>query len=198
MNRRVRATVLNTVLATVLTVLLGVLAGCLVGCSGGNDRLPNADDPVAWADRVCAALGPLASMKGHAPEFNRNDPAASRDAMSRYFADTADRAGQSIEGLDLAGPSPIVGGDDAASKLRGALQRTQAAYSAARDKVDRVDPSDPVGMGTQLPGILVELAKSANDPDLHSLGANSELNDAVKQAKSCSLVGSAGAPSDPN
>ena len=173
-------------------LLACALTGCLAvaGC-GHSDRLPNADDPVAWADRVCASLQPLAALKDESPHFDANNPAATRDSMARYFADAADRSGQSLKGLSLAGPSPIAGGDDVANKLRAALQRRQAAYGDARDKVERIDPNDPVGIGTQLPGIMRNLANASNDTGLDSFGNNPELNDAVKQAPGCKLVGAA-------
>jgi hypothetical protein len=173
-------------------LLGGALTACLAvaGC-GHSDGLPNADDPVVWADRVCASLQPLAALKDESPHFDANNPAATRDSMARYFSDAADRSGQSLKGLSLAGPSPIAGGDDVASRLRAALQRRQAAYANARDKVERINPNDPVGIGTQLPGVLRDLANASDDTGLDSLGNNPELNDAVKRAPGCRLVGSA-------
>ena len=149
------------------------------GCSDAHTRSAHATGS--------SAFGNLSEC----PHFDANNPAATRDSMARYFADAADRSGQSLKGLSLAGPSPIAGGDDVANKLRAALQRRQAAYGDARDKVERIDPNDPVGIGTQLPGIMRNLANASNDTGLDSFGNNPELNDAVKQAPGCKLVGAA-------
>lgn len=183
-----------------MRAVAGLLAFALTGClavagCGHSDGLPNTSDPVVWADRVCASLQPLAALKDESPHFDANNPAATRDSMAQYFADAADRSGQSLKGLSLAGPSPIAGGDDVANKLRAALQRRQAAYGDARDKVERINPNDPVGIGTQLPGVMRDLANASNDTGLDTFGNNPELNDAVKQAPGCKLVGSATRPS---
>ena len=174
-----------TVLAGVL-LSFAVVAGC--GAGGSADRLPAADDPVAWAGRVCASLQPLSALRGNGPRVDPNNPAASRDALSAFFADTEQRAGESLQGLDAAGPSPIAGGDDVVAKLRGALERLRAAYADAKRQVDAIDPNDPVALATQLPGIMTNLDAAAGDKDLANLGENAALNDAVKQAPSCSLI----------
>jgi hypothetical protein len=174
----------------VALLALGLVAGC--GGSAGADRLPAADDPVAWAGRVCASLQPLSALKGHGPALDPNNPAASKQVLSAYFADTEQRAEQSLNGLDQAGPSPIAGGDDVTAKLRASLQRLRAAYAEAKQQVDAIDADDPVALGSRLPEIFTALSAAA-DKDLQSLDANRELNDAVKQAPSCSLIPAAGA-----
>jgi hypothetical protein len=139
-------------------------------------------------------------MQGQTPTFDRNDPVASRDALSRYFADTATRAGQSLQGLDGAGPSPIPGGDAAAAGLRGALERLRSAYTDARDQVDRVDPSDPVALGSRLPDILGNLRDASEHAGLNEqLRANQPLTEAVRRAPSCGVIASAARePGQPN
>jgi len=69
-----------------------------------------------------------------------------------------------------------------------ARRRLRDAYRDARAKIDAIDPGDPVGLGTQLPGIFTALAAASNDKDLASLGTNQALDDAVKKSPSCSLV----------
>jgi len=171
---------------------LGVaLALCLSGCGGagvGGDQLPSADDPVAWAGRMCSAVAPLGALKGLLPPLDPNNPAASREMLSGYFGQAEQAAEQALTGLEQAGPSPVAGGDDAAAKLGGALRRLRDAYRDARAKIDAIDPGDPVGLGTQLPGIFTALAAASNDKDLASLGTNQALDDAVKKSPSCSLV----------
>lgn len=173
-----------------------LLALLTAGCGHSDDPLPAANDPVAWAGRLCDSLQPLSTLKNATPDFNRNNPAESRQAMSQYFQRAGDAASQSLTGLDQVGPSPINGGDQVAGQLRRALTQLRTAYGDAKTKVDSVDPNDPVGMGTQLPGILTELAGATNNASLNSIGSNPDLNAAVKQAPSCSLVGvtAGGAP----
>jgi hypothetical protein len=175
--------------AVVAALALVLVAGC--GGSGGG-QLPTADEPVAWAGRLCSALQPLGALKGPWPKLDPNNPAASRDALVSYFTSAEAAAGQALDGLKQAGPSPIAGGDDAATRVHGALLRLQAAYHDAKVKLDAVDPNDPVGLGTQLPGIFKALAAASNDKDLDTVGTNQALNDAVKQASSCRLVPTAG------
>jgi hypothetical protein len=178
--------------ALLAAVSVAVLAS---GCSGsGDDRLPPADDAVAWAGRLCSSLQPLASLKGETPNFDRNNPAESRQAMSQYFQRAAEAAAESVHGLQEAGPSPIPGGDDVAGKLHGALLALQQAYNNARSKVETVDPNDPVGMGTQLPGILSSLVNATDNASLKTIGVNPALNDAVRKAPSCALGTPGGAP----
>jgi hypothetical protein len=172
----------------VLAGLLGMLAGC-----GGSDDLPRADDPVAWAGRLCAAMQPLATVSGRTPEFDRNNPANSQNSMIQYFADASDRAGDSLRGLAAAGPSPIPGGDATATRLTVALQRAQQAYAAARDKLDRLDPSDPVGLSVQLPEVLEGVGEATQAQDLAALGSDPALNDAISKSPSCRMIPKAGA-----
>ena len=174
-------------LLVVFSVLLALLtAGC--GHSG-DDPLPATNDPTAWAGRLCDSLQPLSALKTDTPDFNRNNPAESRQAMSQYFQRAGDAANQSLNGLAQVGPSPIRGGDQVANRLRGALSQLRSAYLGAKTKVDEVDPNDPVGMGTQLPGILTDLAAATNNANLNSVGVNPDLDAAIKQAPSCTLIG---------
>jgi len=171
------------------TVVAALALLLVAGCGGaGGGQLPTADDPVAWAGRLCSSLQPLGALKGPWPKLDPNNPAAGRDALISYFSSAEEAAGQALEGLKQAGPSPIAGGDDAATRVHGALLRLQAAYHDAKVKLDAIDPNDPVGLGTQLPGIFSALAAASNDTNLDTVGANQALNDAVKKAPSCSLV----------
>jgi len=198
MHRRVRrpaSTAPGVGIAVVAAVLALVvsLAGCTTPAPG-NGQLPAADDPVAWAGRLCASLQPLGALKGQLPALDPNDPSTGRATLSTYFTSAEQAADQALTGLAEAGPSPIAGGDDAVAALGGALHRLRDAYHEAKTKIDSIDPKDPVGLGTQLPGIFSSLAAASNDAALNTLGTNAALNDAVKKAPSCSLMSrSAGA-----
>jgi hypothetical protein len=168
------------------------LAAVLVtGCAPSPhlpEKLPPADDPVAWAGRLCAALGPLSGVRNVRPTLNPDDPAMSRNSLSTYFNDTQSRIGESLGGMDQVGPSPIPGGDDVATKIRGALERLQRAFAAARTQVDAVDPTDPQELNTKLPDILNGLATASADPELTDLNGNAALNAAVQQSPSCAIL----------
>jgi hypothetical protein len=180
------------IVAAVLTLVVS-LAGCATPAPG-NGQLPAADDPVAWAGRLCASLQPLGALKGQLPAMDPNDPSTGRATLSTYFTSAEQAADQALTGLAGAGSSPIAGGDDAVAALSGALHRLRDAYHEAKTKIDAIDPKDPVGLGTQLPGIFSSLAAASNDAALNTLGTNAGLNDAVKKAASCSLMSrSAGA-----
>jgi hypothetical protein len=181
----------GTRLVAAAVVLSGLLAGC--GGPSGDEHLPPTGDSVAWAGRLCSALQPLGALRGSSPNFDRNNPTESRQAMSQYFGQAQAAADESLRGLGEAGPSPIPGGDDVANKLRNSLVQLQAAYGHAKTKVESVDPGDPVGLGSQLPGILTELDTATDNASLRQIGTNEALNDAVSKAPSCSLVGQ-GAP----
>ncbi|HEY9413335.1 MAG TPA: hypothetical protein VIQ30_01125 [Pseudonocardia sp.] len=170
-------------------VVLATFAGLVTGC--GSDRpenLPPTDDPVVWAGRLCSSLGPLTGLRNLRPHVDPNDPGASKASLSQYFNDTEGRIGESLEGLDQVGPSPIPGGDDVTGRVRAALQRLHKAFEDAKFKVDNVDTSDPVALGTRLPEILTGLADAAKDKDLSTTGDNEALNDAVRQSPSCAMI----------
>lgn len=178
---------------TAVLALVVSLAGCATAGTG-NGQLPAADDPVAWAGRLCASLQPLGSLRGQLPALDPNNPSVGRATLSTYFTSAEQAADQALTGLAEAGPSPIAGGDDTVTALRGALHRLRDAYHEAKIKIDAIDPKDPVGLGTQLPGIFSSLTAASNDAALNALGANAALNDAVKKAPSCALTSrSAGA-----
>jgi hypothetical protein len=48
------------IVAAVLALVVS-LAGCATAAPG-NGQLPAADDPVAWAGRLCASLQPLGAL----------------------------------------------------------------------------------------------------------------------------------------
>ncbi len=169
-------------------MLLLVLA--LAGCGGGHipEKLPPTDDPVIWAGRLCAALTPLTGLRNQKPDFNPNDPAVSRDSLIRFFDDTQARIAESTTGLEQVGPSPIPGGDDAAAKVRGELDRLKNTFGTARSQVEAVDPTDPIELGVKLPDILNGLSAASTDPALKALVGNQQLADAVRQSPSCALI----------
>jgi hypothetical protein len=164
-----------------------MLAG-VAGCGASGDPLPPADDPVAWAGRLCSAMVPLAAIRNGTPRVDPNDPAATRDSLSRFFSSATDRADQAIIGLRAAGPSPTRAGAQAARRLDEALHRARAAYAQARDRIERVNPGDPFGMGTQLPAILRDLTAATADPQFGAMGIDPVLSSAIKQAPSCALL----------
>ena len=174
---------------TAHALALVAFAGLVTGCGSDSDKkLPPTDDPVAWAGRLCSSLGPLTALRNLRPHVDPNNPLASKDSLSQYFNDTGARIGESLEGLDQVGPSPIPGGDEVAGKVRGALNRLRTAFDAARIKVDGVDTDNPVELGTELPEILDGLAEATKDKDLSASGDNQALNDAVHQSPSCAMV----------
>jgi hypothetical protein len=174
-------------LALAVLALLAGLSGC--GLSPSGDRLPTADDPVAWAGRVCAALAPLSTLRGPpADQLDPNNPAIGRATLIAYFDNAQQAAAQTLTGLDQAGPSPIPGGQDAATTLRAAVITLQGAYADAKAKISKIDPDDPLGLGSQLPPILEALAATTHDTNLNSVADAPALNDAVAQAPQCSLL----------
>jgi hypothetical protein len=169
---------------------LVAFAGLVTGCANDHpEKLPPTDDPVAWAGRLCSSLSPLTGLRNMRPRIDPNDPDGSKNSLSQYFNETGARIGESLDGLDQVGPSPIPGGDEVAAKVRGALNRLRTAFDASRIKVEGVDTSNPVELGTQLPAILSTLADATNDKDLVAVGQDNEaLNDAVRQSPSCAMV----------
>src|SRR5262249_11540938 len=104
--------------------------------------------------------------------------------------DTQARIAESLSGMDQVGPSPIEGGDDAARKVRGGLEKLRSAFTTARTQVDAVDPTDPIELNTKLPDILQALSDAAQHPDLTTLGGNAALDGAIRQSPSCAMLNS--------
>jgi hypothetical protein len=183
----------------IVVVTLGMLGLGVTGCASDHpEKLPPTDDPVVWAGRLCSSLSPLAGLRNVRPKFDPNDPATSKDSLSRYFDDTQARVSESLLGLEQVGPSPISGGDEVAGKVRGGLERLRGAFASARSEVEAVDPTDPVELGAKLPDLLGRLATAAADPDLSTIGDNAALNDAVHRSPSCALMNGNVPPSPPN
>lgn len=180
---------MRTAVLAAVPVSLALLAG-LAGCGGERtpELLPTTDDPVVWAGRLCSALSPLSGLRNLRPDINPNDPAASKESLSRFFDDTQARIGESMTGLEQVGPSPISGGDDVAAKVRGGLERLGTSFGNARAEVEAVDPTDPIELGAKLPDILNGLAAASTDPDLAAIRGDQALNDAIGKSPSCSML----------
>lgn len=165
---------------------LAVLAAA--GCGGSTS------DPVAWTDKVCGALLQFTDAVKTEPNIDPNaDPATTVKVLSDYLGTAATALQGSINGLDSAGPSPVKGGDEIVTKLKGTLGQFQSSFQKAKTQLDAVDTSDAGSLTTALPAAVAPLQELANVPNpTADLENNTELNQAAEKAPNCQKVRAAG------
>jgi hypothetical protein len=179
--------------AAVLSVLLAAV-GCAGPAGTGGTAAPATPPPapsaatpsaatagdasVAWADDVCAALTPLATVGQSFSELQPTD----RADVVRLLDATGDAVERSRAGLDGVGPSPVRGGDDAVAALKTALDRTSTAVADAKTKLAANDAS---GLLEAFGAVATGLGSLERFDDQQ---ANPELEAAFRAAPRCQAI----------
>ncbi len=171
----------------VLTVLITVLS--LGGCSGSST--PTTSDPVAWVDKVCGALLPLAEVNKTAPKVDATDFAATKQAIATALTAALDSLPGVRSGLDAAGPSPVPGGDEVVTKLREVVDQLGTTMTEVKTKLEAANTNDATGFVTALADSLGGLAAigAKVDEAQRVVNANGELKAAAQQSRNCEQVG---------
>jgi hypothetical protein len=169
MPRALRTAALVPLVAAVLAV-----AGCSSTVAGTAHPLgagppagaPAAtDDPVAWADRACAAVLPALRISAESPEVSATDLDSSHEALQQHLREVAAAAGRGLAELDGVGPAPTPHGDELVAAFRGLLTGFQ-----------RLSPDAPPRTGPPAPPAPNPFTVLSADPALAA---------AVRDAQSC-------------
>ena len=179
-----------------IALLLAVLAG-LTGCTSTVGGTPAADpapaptegpgsDPVAWVDRVCAAVLSFAVPATSAPDFSgSNDLPAVQRTVSDYLGGVVAGVQQGRAQLDTVGRAPVQGGDEAIGRAETAMQVLEQDFTGAKTAIDTADPGNRdsfMAVLTQVEGTLAAI----KPPDLlRDLSATPRLQHAAERADRC-------------
>jgi hypothetical protein len=152
-----------------------------------------AVDPVTWADSVCKGLQPFVDVATLQPSIDPADPVASLKSLSNYLGTAVSTLDSVIDDISAVGPAPTRSGDEAVTKLTGALKQYRSIFVGVRTDVDAVDPTDPRDLVTALPAAVAPLEKlqDLGNP-LADLENDPELDRAITTAPSCKKLNSAG------
>ncbi|GAA4415024.1 hypothetical protein GCM10023148_11070 [Actinokineospora soli] len=188
------------------------LALALTGCSGDNNPgtpapAPQATtattttggaggDAVAWAERVCASVGPEVEKLSAGPDIDPSNPQAAKEGLVTYLDTLISAIDRMIGGMRDAGAPPVPDGQIAADRAVGTLEEAKGSVSAARDELAAADVSDPAAFQAAFTKVGEDLQKlSELENPMEGLRGNEELDAAFEQAESCKkLSGSSAAP----
>jgi hypothetical protein len=187
--------------AVLITLVLAAMAG-LAGCTSTVDGNAAADpapaptdgpgsDPVAWADRACAAVLSFAVPATAAPDFSSsNDLPAVQRTVSDYLGGVVAGVQQGRAQLDAVGQAPAQGGDDAIGRAGSAMQVLEQDFAGAKTAMDAADPNNResfMGVLTQVETTLAAI----RPPDLlRDLSTTSRLQRAAERAAQCQHLAS--------
>jgi hypothetical protein len=178
----------RSVLAALGAALVLVAAGASdsgTPVGGSPAPAPQQKQPVAWMDEVCGALGGFAQAALNQPQIDQNDPAAAVAGLKSYLGSISDALGESINGLQAVGPSPVANGDEAVRRLTATLQQFQTSINTAQQQLAGINPNDPQDL-QRLPQALAPLQELGNVQNpLADLEGSPELEAAASQAPKC-------------
>ncbi len=156
------------------------------GSSGG--------DAVAWAEKVCGAIGPQVASLSKGPDVDPTDPAKAKDSMVTYLGTLEEALSNMVTGIKDAGDPPVADGASIASKAASSLDEAKTAVATAKTNLSKVDATDPAAFQAGFLQVSQDLQKlSAMEDPTKGLRGNSELNGAFAQAPSCKALDGAGA-----
>ena len=179
------------VLATLAAILLGSACTTVVTGSPAADPAPAptegpGSDPVAWTDRVCAAMLAFTSPAMKQPSFGSSpDLQSIQKTLSDYLGTIVAGLQQGSTQLGAVGRSPVAGGDDAVTSIKDELGRLERDISAAKAKVDQANPADPAGFQAALADAEATLNAIATPDALSDLSNLPRLQRAAERSASC-------------
>lgn len=185
------------------TLVTGVLvAGCSTTVTGtaapagaagsaapsAGRTAPAGGDGVTWINTVCGSVLGFAKSVTTPPALDSSSPAKTVKGLSTYLGGAVTALDNATSQIKAAGPSPIEGGDQAATAITGALATVRTSFQDAKTQIDAVDPNDTSAVAAVLPKALAPLQKLGDLPDASTLKSTPELDRAAEQAPNCQAV----------
>ncbi|SDJ52270.1 hypothetical protein SAMN05192558_109167 [Actinokineospora alba] len=146
-------------------------------------------DAVAWADKVCAAVGPEVEKFKDTPKGDPNNLQATKDGFVTYLDGMAQALDRMISGIKDAGAPPVTDGDAAAKAVENSLATAKDTVTKAKDNLAKVDASNPQAFQAGMAQVGQDLqGLSQMEDPTKGLRGNKELNDAFEKSEKCKAL----------
>jgi hypothetical protein len=150
-------------------------------------------DAVAWADQVCAAVGPEVAKFKETPTTDPTNLQATKDNFVGYLDAMVQALDRMIAGIRGAGSPPITDGDAAAKAVTDSLETAKGTVTKAKDNLAKVDASNPAAFQAGMAQVGQDLQGLADMEDpTKGLRGNKELNDAFEKSDKCKALNDPG------
>lgn len=150
-------------------------AACGPGTPGGAE--------VAWAGGYCGVALTFVETTRATP-LPQPDPPAQARALDDHLESSLSALDRAAADLARLGPSPVHGGDEAATGLGDRIRRYREAYGSARAAVDALRTRDAEAVRAGLPAALAPLGR-LRVPNDDGLRTTPELDSAAALAPAC-------------
>ncbi|MGI8332988.1 hypothetical protein ACRYCC_23800 [Actinomadura scrupuli] len=169
-------------------VLVSVAGISLAGC-GGKDPKTAADGPeVAWAGRVCSAVG-AGGAKLTLPHLDPKNPQKQKESLIVFLGTVSTQLKTLKTSLEGQGAPQVTGGKASYDRALSNLSETQAGVDSAATSLRASKVSDPASLKHALDGVGKSLVKfSAYEGPSKDLRTNPELNKAFTKAPACQRI----------
>jgi len=184
----------------------------LAGCGSDSPSTPGAatttttttakteagGDAVAWADKVCATVGPEAAKFSQPPVTDPTNLQATKDNFVAYLDGMAQALERMISGIKDAGTPPVADGEAAAKAVESSLQTAKDTVTKAKDNLAKVDASNPSAFQAGMAQVGQDLqGLSQMEDPTKGLRGNKELNDAFEKSEKCKALNDPGTGTAP-
>ncbi|HEU5470511.1 MAG TPA: hypothetical protein VFV67_07645 [Actinophytocola sp.] len=172
----------------VLPFVVSVLLTGLVAVGCGTDEDPDAP-AVAWAEQVCASVERGAATLASPPATDPNDPQGAKVVLADYLGRVSQALDTVAGGIREAGAPPVDDGQRAVDDALRTITELRAALDSAKNRVARLETTDPAGFQQALTEVGNGLAEVGGvEGPTKDLKANPALNTAFGKAPTCQKV----------
>jgi hypothetical protein len=185
-------------------VLAAVLVAAVLGaCSNGEQPAPaqsagfptpsrldvgSTPDPVvAWSERLCRALLPVAQGAETPPSLDAKNLAGSRERFLSYLRNQVEALTAALAQIAAAGPAPVDKGPQLDQVLVATLSQRRDALAAGFAELDAVPRNEHDTLLYTLTGVT-SLLVPTDGRTLLGLVVPVSLQSAVRQAPSCQAL----------
>jgi len=181
-------------------LLAAVLVAALLGACSNSQRpapahsagvptavgldSPTPDPAVAWSERLCSALLPVAHGAGTPPSLDVNNLEGSRQRFHTYLHNQVDILSTALTQIAAAGPAPVDKGPQVDQVLVATLSKRRDALAAGFAELDAVPWNQRDTLRYTLTAIT-SLLVPTDGRTLLGLAVPINLKPAVRQAPSC-------------
>lgn len=146
-------------------------------------------DAVAWADKVCATVGPEAEKFKTPPAVDPSNLQATKDNFVAYLDGMAQALDRMVGGIRDAGAPPVADGETAAKAVEDSLENAKATVIKAKDNLAKVDASNPQAFQAGMAQVGQDLqGLSQMEDPTKGLRGNKELNEAFEKSATCKAL----------